>query len=66
MPSHSHEIYRAYIGSSHTGYPNRILSSVNEVGGGTPPNSSTYQAGSSQAHNNLQPYITVYMWKRVE
>lgn len=21
--------------------------------------------GGSQAHNNLQPYITVYMWKRV-
>ena len=21
--------------------------------------------GNSQPHNNLQPYITVYMWKRV-
>ena len=23
------------------------------------------EAGGSQAHNNLQPYITCYMWKRV-
>lgn len=24
----------------------------------------TSQVGSSSAHNNLQPYITCYMWKR--
>lgn len=66
MPNHFHELSRAYLGSSHTGYANRTLSSINEVGGGNPPNSVTSSVGSSQAHNNLQPYITVYMWKRVE
>ena len=25
----------------------------------------TANVGGSSAHNNLQPYITVYMWKRV-
>lgn len=27
---------------------------------------STNVKGSNSSHNNLQPYITVYMWKRVE
>lgn len=27
--------------------------------------SETGYVGGSQSHNNLQPYITVYMWKRV-
>lgn len=28
-------------------------------------NGSTSKVGGSAAHNNLQPYITCYMWKRV-
>ncbi|WP_440201409.1 phage baseplate protein [Blautia wexlerae] len=25
---------------------------------------STQNAGGNQAHNNLQPYVTVYRWQR--
>ena len=36
--------------------------------GGVPyaasPNVASKSTGGSQAHNNLQPYITCYMWKR--
>lgn len=27
---------------------------------------STASIGGGNAHNNLQPYITCYMWKRIE
>ena len=28
-------------------------------------NIQTYASGGSKPHNNIQPYITVYMWKRI-
>lgn len=58
MPQHSHGAY--YTGSS----------SLTKSYGwyGTSGNAMAYDiinAGGNQAHNNLQPYITCYMWKRV-
>lgn len=61
MPSHDHK------------RPNSILYNGNSswwIGGagGTTievVETPTSTSGGNQAHNNLQPYITVYMWKRV-
>ena len=27
--------------------------------------SNTGSAGNGQAHNNMQPYVTVFMWRRI-
>lgn len=67
---HSHNVWTNYISGSDSSY-----ASTADNGNGsnnfwrsgytdtqTPTINNT---GGSQAHNNLQPYITVYMWKRV-
>lgn len=66
MPSHTHSIssskYMVSIeNSSNYAIPRGkvLLGTITDT---YLTNSST---GGSQAHNNLQPYITVYMWKRV-
>ena len=40
--------------------PNETINMVT----GLPTYSSTANEGGNQSHNNIQPYITVYMWKR--
>lgn len=56
MPSHSHAYNEAFKqGSGDSG------GADDEPGFRTSNTSST---GSSLTHNNLQPYITVYVWKR--
>ena len=74
MPSHNHQIGSGdgsnglIIGSAPE---SNILVGVNNyyikydgVGNGPSTYLNTYNVGGSSDHNNLQPYITVYMWKR--
>ncbi|MDR1071708.1 MAG: hypothetical protein LBL21_03645 [Rickettsiales bacterium] len=56
MPSHNHGIYTS--GNDSGG-------SYNDVGKYHDQTNGTSYTGGGGAHNNLQPYITVYIWRRV-
>lgn len=58
MPSHNHHFFRGTDGTSYFGVTGK------EPNGGSPYQFDTSSAGGGQSHNNLQPYITVYIWKR--
>lgn len=66
MPSHSHNVQnnfwvqRAGYGNVNTSSVGDAANKANIAGSG---NIAT--SGGGQPHNNLQPYITCYMWKRV-
>ena len=55
MPSHNHNYTR--VSGGYGGGGLNVDGSTSTV--------PTSLAGGDQPHNNLQPYITVYMWKRI-
>jgi hypothetical protein len=65
LPAHSHEERAANIGAGAGGLylaaDAQQLNGTGEVGINTSANTA---ANASSAHNNLQPYIVVKMWKR--
>ena len=69
MPSHKHSIIEEFgaianSGLQPTGAYSQVAGSVSTSKVATDyPITST---GGSQSHNNIQPYITVYMYKRIK
>ena len=61
MPKHNHEIDD--LNASGNATPYMTVSAQDKKGYGG--NVQTMFAGGGKAHNNMPPYLSVYMWKRV-
>lgn len=59
MPAHTHPVYAGATGAASE---NNITWQANNAGSGRADQAQT--TGGGGAHNNLQPYIVTYMWKR--
>ena len=61
MPAHSHTPTSGNFCTTGSGAQNNLVAS----GSAYAQTSTTANTGGGQAHNNLQPYFTCYIWEKV-
>ena len=59
MPSHYHDIVTRTVAGDYQGHLATTGNTTSTIG-----NTRTEKSGDSQPHNNMPPYLAVYMWKR--
>lgn len=64
MPVHQHTIGNANESGGEVSFSQYLPGADNTIG--YIGNIYTDFAGANQAHNNMPPYLTVYMWKRTK
>ena len=65
MPKHQHRIWTKAENSGTGNYYSYVTEMVKGVYYGTDANQNQVEAtGGNQPHNNMPPYLAVYMWQR--
>ena len=66
MPSHNHAFTNNQRAMTDTGATNGWGSAITNTGGNYYASATNMQTtGGSQPHNNMPPYLAVYVWRRV-
>lgn len=63
MPNHNHDVI-GNDGDNNSGQARAPFMARDDVEGDVAPDNAVSYVGGSQAHNNIQPYYTVHMWRR--